>query len=244
MIKSVEEGKWLSSQAVDFFIAHLEKAILDQKLKMSIKFNRVSWFENLISSGNMSDLSAKITFDNVKEDGKIFEKFFTIFISHPLIIFPFNRDQSHFCIAYIRTESQYAAGCLSKVNFEIGYFDPMGSEELNVFNHLKSYIIKQVETYANPSEYNVYNDAVKNIKYKVSKDFNLTHQNNSYDCGIFICLYAFIIAAHFGLGIELPQIITRFPHELAKELRQWMLKDFYFAAGNLIPWMKKRLVKP
>lgn len=90
----------------------------------------VFMFEKMIPSGKVSDQNRKkgveINYKAVKSIGEIYFPTTSIFEVNPLLLFPLNRDQSHFALgAIISTIKRDSNGVLETVSFNIVYLDSL-----------------------------------------------------------------------------------------------------------------------
>ena len=96
------------SEIVDLFFKHLNFSFekYDKKIK-NMKAYTVFIFEKLVPSGKVSEQrknKVSINYQALKAMNKVYKLTSSVFEVNPLILFPLNRDKSHFALGAISSK--------------------------------------------------------------------------------------------------------------------------------------------
>jgi Ulp1 family protease len=100
------------------------------------------------------------------------------------------------------------------------------------------YILMEIKTNIHIAERHIYRRGLKETMENKNKNslincynFQYSRQKNSYDCGIYVAIYVFLLAVQDGLGIE---VNWKFPEKHANSLRKLIKKDALYGVDNLL----------
>ncbi|XP_022698137.1 sentrin-specific protease-like [Varroa jacobsoni] len=127
---------------------------------------------------------------------------------YDLLLFPVNENGVHWCLAVVHTGT-----------WTIEYYDPLWNQKnetahtdsVKKVNTIRDYLSEQMET--------------QNMEYRTcSVHFirDIPQQQNSYDCGVFVCKYAECIVLRKEMRFEQKQM-SQFRSQIARDMENGAL---------------------